>query len=155
MLRISNNPKVREKFDNVLSETVFGFKSLSPHEIERYFTDFKRSVDSVQDNPILKMLISRLPEEALKEIEETFIGDLDEGIDIYCIEKFDSKRIDTHGLCLKSKLIGAACELRNTDELGVVREICDDEKHLIVDFGHGEGNTKVDIYELIIAGQIK
>ncbi|MFW5847820.1 MAG: hypothetical protein ACOCVF_02790 [bacterium] len=153
MTNIKNNPRVREKFNKYLSENLFGFKSLAQHDIEKYYGIFIKAIEYAETHPLFMKLGKDLPEKVLKQIEEYFIDDLDENLEIFCNENFGKKRIDEHGICLKYKLIGAACQLINTNEYGIIRETCEDEKCLMVDFGYSDGEIKVDIDQLIIAGQ--
>ena len=78
-----------------------------------------------------------------------------ETLDRYLEETFENSRLDDGGgICLKSNLIGKACQMKfNDDMLGIVRGVDENNnRYLFVDFGD-EGEVKIDIDELIISGQ--
>lgn len=88
------------------------------------------------------------------ELEYEYDEIMKETLDRYFEEIFESARLDNDGMCLKSQLIGKACQMRfNEDMLGVVRGFDENNhRYLFVDFGD-EGEVKIDIDELIISGQ--
>jgi len=96
-------------------------------------------IDGIQSNTY----IGNQYEETLLDSVLTFLEDV-----------YGNERIDGSGTCLKSKLIGSACQMiYNEEMLGVVRDYDKEKPSLLyIDFGDEE-NVKIHIDELIIAGQ--
>lgn len=150
-----------QRFKKEYIENIYSIHKIDDELIRKDYNKFQNGVTKAEDlaTNILKNqgfnfdgLINDIFKDnyALDEYDDILL----DTIMTYLEDVYGNERIDGSGMCLKSNLIGKACQMiHNEDLLGVVRDY--DKKYhklLYVDFGDKE-EVKVEYNELIIAGQ--
>ena len=152
------------KFEEKFNDTVYSLNKISPDIIisrHNEFLDGLIESEKIAIEMLKQTTGMSVPDDVIDiirgksdKMDYEYDEILKETLDHYLEEAYENARLDNGGICLKSQLIGKACQMiHNEDMLGVVREIDENNnRYLLVDFGD-EAEVKIDIDELIISGQ--
>jgi hypothetical protein len=151
------------KFKKKYLESMYSLKGIDEETITLDYNLFLEGITDAEDMALSLLKNSGFDVSRDMMIEgiesNTYVGNhyeetLLDSVLVFLEDVYGNERIDGSGTCLKSKLIGRACQMiYNEEMLGVVRDYDKDKPNLLyVDFGDEE-NIKIDIDELIIAGQ--
>ncbi len=154
-----------QKFKKIFNDNIYSLNKLDVNLITSSYNNFTNIMIESEKETIEMIRASGLPVpdnivEIVKNksdyLNTEYYDIMIETLERYLEETYKQTRFDNGGICLKSQLIGKACQMiHNEDMLGVIRGI--DEEHpryLFVDFLEDE-EVKIDIDELIISEQKK
>lgn len=152
-----------QQFEKIFKENVYSLNNFDVDYLTSSYNTFTHIMDESEKKTLDMVRLTGIPMpddviDLIKNDNEGY-GEkynsimLDTLID-YINQTYEDSRLDDGGICLKSQLIGKACQMiHNLDMLGVIRSIDDEHpRYLFVDF-LDEEEVKIDIDELIISGQ--
>lgn len=152
-----------QEFEKIFKENIYSLNDLSVDLITSNHNTFT-SVMKESEKETIKMIRASgfpVPDNVVDlvrykndNLNNEYHNIMLESLERYLEETYEQTRLDKGGICLKSQLIGKACQMvHNEDMLGVIRNIDEDHpRYLFVDFGD-DAEVKIDIDELIISGQ--
>ena len=151
------------EFCNRLQNIVFGYGKVGDEDKEKLYAKIVDGTDYA-DRSVEKFLKSafKVTGEKFEKLKDTIFNTeeaiaerkktLDKLIRGLVIKYFENKTLKEDGYCLKVNLLHKAVQMKDSDMLGFISDVDDENTRFVfVDFGDEDGAVKIDIDELIIS----